>query len=687
MIPELGHFSLILALCLAVTLGVVPLVGAFRRNERMMSLARPLAQGQFLFIVFAFGCLIYSFISSDFSVTNVATNSNTKLPIYYRITASWGSHEGSLLLWMLMLAGWTFAVSIFSKNLPLEVIARVLAVMGLIAIGFLLFMLVTSNPFERLVPAAIEGRDLNPLLQDPGMIYHPPMLYMGYVGFSVAFAFAVAALLGGKLDATWARWSRPWTTAAWIFLTIGIALGSAWAYYELGWGGWWFWDPVENASFMPWLVGTALIHSLAVTEKRGIFKSWTVLLAIIAFSLSLLGTFLVRSGVLTSVHAFATDPTRGVFILAFLVIVIGCSLALYAWRAPTLGLAKAPGAFTPTSRESFLLANNILMVVAMLAVALGTLYPLFMDALGYGKISVGPPYFDLVFGLLMLPALFLMAVGPIARWRNATLPELVTRLKWAMAIAVIAGIAVPLLMGKFSVWIAIGLTLAVWIVSASITAIAHRFKQTAAPGLIAKIKANTTSFYGMHAGHIGIAIFVVGVTMVKGYESERDIRLAPGETATESGYSFKFVSLADVPGPNYTAIKGSFEVSKDGKLVRELNPEKRRYFSSGQMMTEAAIDAGFTRDVYVALGEPVEDSKNGAWSVRIYVKPFVDWIWFGCLMMAFGGMLALADKRYRMKLKVKQGAAIEPNMAGKSSPEPVLINATAKNMVKPQGGD
>jgi cytochrome c-type biogenesis protein CcmF len=687
MIPELGHFSLILALCLAVTLGVVPLVGAFRSDTRLMNLARPLAQGQFLFIVFAFGCLVYSFISSDFSVTNVATNSNTKLPVYYRITASWGSHEGSLLLWMLMLAGWTFAVSIFSKNLPLEVIARVLAVMGLIAIGFLLFMLATSNPFERLIPAAVEGRDLNPLLQDPGMIYHPPMLYMGYVGFSVAFAFAVAALLGGKLDATWARWSRPWTTAAWIFLTIGIALGSAWAYYELGWGGWWFWDPVENASFMPWLVGTALIHSLAVTEKRGIFKSWTVLLAIMAFSLSLLGTFLVRSGVLTSVHAFATDPTRGVFILAFLVIVIGCSLALYAWRAPTLGLAKAPGLFTPVSRESFLLANNILMVVAMLAVALGTLYPLFMDALGYGKISVGPPYFDLVFGLLMLPALFLMAVGPIARWRNATLPELVVRLKWAMAIAVIAGVGIPLVMGKFSAWIAIGLTFAIWIISASITAIAHRFKQTAATGFFAKLKANSTSFYGMHTGHIGIAVFVIGVTMVKGYESERDIRLAPGETATESGYDFKFVSLAEAPGPNYAAIKGNFEISKNGKLLTVVNPEKRRYFSSGQMMTEAAIDSGFTRDLYVALGEPVEDSKNGAWSVRIYVKPFIDWIWFGCLIMAFGGMLALADKRYRLKVKAKQGADIEPKMAGKPHPEPGLATTSTKNIVKPLGGD
>ena len=396
MVPELGNFSLVLALCLALTLGVVPMVGAFRNDQRLMAVARPLAQGQFLFVAFAFACLIYSFVASDFSVLNVATNSNTKLPVHYRVAASWGSHEGSLLLWVLMLSGWTFAVSQFSKNLPQEVLARVMAVMGLIAVGFLLFMLTTSNPFERMTAVA-EGRDLNPLLQDIGMIIHPPMLYMGYVGFSVAFAFAVAALLGGKLDATWTRWSRPWTTAAWIFLTIGICLGSAWAYYELGWGGWWFWDPVENASFMPWLVGTALIHSLAVTEKRGVFKSWTVLLAIIAFSLSLLGTFLVRSGVLTSVHAFATDPRRGVFILAFLTVVIGSSLALYAWRAPKLGLARVPGAFSPSSRESFLLANNVLMVVAMLAVALGTLYPLFMDALGYGKISVGPPYFDLVF--------------------------------------------------------------------------------------------------------------------------------------------------------------------------------------------------------------------------------------------------------------------------------------------------
>ncbi len=654
MVPELGHFSLILSLCLAIALGTLPLVGAYRGDQRLLSLARPLAHGQFVFIVFAFACLVYSFISSDFSVQNVAANSNTKLPVYYRITASWGSHEGSLLLWVLMLAGWTFAVSIFSRNLPQQVIARVLAVMGMIMVGFLLFMLLTSNPFDRLLPAAIEGRDLNPLLQDPGMIYHPPMLYMGYVGFSVAFAFAVAALIGGKLDATWARWSRPWTTAAWCFLTLGIALGSAWAYYELGWGGWWFWDPVENASFMPWLVGTALIHSLAVTEKRGVFKSWTILLAILAFSLSLLGTFLVRSGVLTSVHAFATDPKRGVFILAFLVIVIGGSLALYAWRAPKLGLGKVPRDFSPASRESLLLANNVLLVVALLAVILGTLYPLFLDALKLGKISVGPPYFDAVFYPLMAPALFLMAVGPISRWQNATLPDLVSRLKWAFGVAVASGIAIPLIMGKWTPMIALGLLLATWIIAACVTALVHRFQATPGTSLVAKISANRSSYYGMHLAHVGIAVFVIGVTLVKGYETERDVRMAPGQTVSEGGYEFKFVKVSDAPGPNYSAIEGRFDVSKNGSVVATLTPEKRRYFASGQTMTEASINAGFTRDIYVALGEPVEGAADGAWGVRIYVKPFINWIWGGCLLMALGGALAMMDRRYRLKVKVRQ---------------------------------
>src|SRR5688572_29045717 len=464
MVPEIGQFALILALLLALIQGVLPIIGAARGIPAWIALARPAAQGQFTFVAIAFGCLAWSFAANDFSVVNVATNSNSQLPLQYRLAATWGSHEGSLLLWVLMLNAWTVAVTVFSRHLPDEMAARVVGVMGLIAVGFLLFMLLTSNPFERLLPAAADGRDLNPLLQDPGMVIHPPMLYMGYVGFSVAFAFAIAALLSGRLDATWARWSRPWTTAAWCFLTIGIMLGSWWAYYELGWGGWWFWDPVENASFMPWLVGTALIHSLAVTEKRGSFKSWTVLLAISAFSLSLLGTFLVRSGVLTSVHAFATDPKRGVFILAFLVIVIGGSLALFAWRAPRVGLGAG---FAPVSRESMLLANNVLLTVAMAAVMLGTLYPLFLDALNLGKISVGPPYFDAVFYPLMAPAIFLMAVGPVASWKQASLPALWTRLRWALGAAAVAAIVIPLLLGRVSLPIAVALWLAFWVVFAT----------------------------------------------------------------------------------------------------------------------------------------------------------------------------------------------------------------------------
>ena len=651
MIPELGNFSLVIALCLAIVLGIVPMIGAARGNVQWMSLARPLATGQFLFVAFAFGCLIYSFVTSDFSVKNVVANSNTKLPVYYKITASWGSHEGSLLLWVLMLSGWTFAVSLFSRNLPQEVIARVLAVLGLIAIGFFLFMLMTSNPFERVFPAALEGRDLNPLLQDPGMIYHPPMLYRGYVGFSVAFAFALAALIGGRLDATWARWSRPWTTAAWIFLTLGIALGSAWAYYELGWGGWWFWDPVENASFMPWLIGTALIHSLAVTEKRGIFKSWTVLLAIMAFSMSLLGTFLVRSGVLTSVHAFATDPARGAFILAFLVVVIGVSLALFAWRAPQLGLAKIPGGFAGISRESFLLANNVLLVVAMLAVMLGTLYPLFLDALKLGKISVGAPYFDTVFYPLMAPALFLMAIGPMVAWRQASLPDLWTRLKWALGVAVASAVITPFVMGKWSLLVALGLLLAFWIIAACVAALVFRLRATAGNSVWAKLRANSSSYYAMHLAHVGMAVFVIGVTLVRGYESERDVRLAVGESVTEGAYTFKFAAIGDAPGPNYSAVMARFEVSKNGQLVAVLAPEKRTYFASGQTMTEAAIDSGFTRDIYVALGEPVENATDGAWGVRLYIKPFIDWIWAGCILMALGGVLAIADKRYRVAVR------------------------------------
>jgi cytochrome c-type biogenesis protein CcmF len=653
MVPELGHFALILALLLALIQGSVPLVGAARGVPAWMRLARPVAQGQFVFIAIAFGCLVWAFVSNDFSVLNVASNSNSKLPVYYRVTASWGSHEGSLLLWVLMLSGWMVAVSVFSRRLPEDMVARVLGVMGLVSVGFLLFLLLTSNPFERLFPAAAEGRDLNPLLQDPGMIIHPPMLYMGYVGFSVAFAFAIAALLGGKLDASWARWSRPWTTTAWIFLTIGIMLGSWWAYYELGWGGWWFWDPVENASFMPWLVGTALIHSLAATEKRGSFKSWTVLLAIAAFSLSLLGTFLVRSGVLTSVHAFATDPARGVFILAFLVIVIGSSLALYAWRAPKVGLG---GSFELVSRESFLLANNVLLVVAAGTVFLGTLYPLFVDALGMGKISVGPPYFDAVFVPLMAPAVFLMGIGPLASWKSAAPKEIARRLRWAFGTAVILALLLPWAAGKWTPLISFGLLLALWVAASVVTGVWLRLRQSAGGGsLRERLGRQSRSWYGMHVAHLGIAVFIVGVTMVKGYETEMDVKMNVGDTVAIDPYTFRFDGVIERSGPNYDAVRGTLTVIRDGKLRYVLHPEKRFYHASGQTMTEAGINTGFFGDLYASLGEPIGAS---AWSVRVYHKPFVDWIWIGCVVMALGGVLAVADRRYRVAGRREESAPV-----------------------------
>jgi len=645
-IPEIGHFSLILALLVALLLGSLPIIGAARGNAAWMSLAKPLSRVQFLLIGFAFVCLAYAFATKDYSVLYVASNSNSKLPLAFRIAAVWGGHEGSLLLWALILSIWTVAVSLFSKHLPDDMRARILGVMGIISVGFLLFMLMVSNPFERLIPAAIDGRDLNPLLQDPGMIFHPPMLYMGYVGFSVAFAFAIAALLGGQLDAAWARWSRPWTTLAWVFLTLGIMAGSNWAYYELGWGGWWFWDAVENASFMPWLVGTALIHSLAVTEKRGSFKAWTVLLAICAFSLSLLGTFLVRSGVLTSVHAFATDPRRGVFILAFLIVVIGGSLALFAWRAPTVGRG---GKFDVVSRESFLLANNVLLAVAATSVLLGTLYPLFVDALGYGKISVGPPYFDAVFAPLMAPALFLMGIGPIARWKEAPLPELAKRLRWALGISIALAIILPMMLGNFTPWIGFGLFLAFWVLATSVELIYQRLRLSNLP-LLASIRSNSRSWWGMVIAHLGIAVFTFGVTIVKGYESEIAVKMAPGEVAHLAGYDFTFDGVREVQGPNYEASIGQIHVSKNGVLRTILEPQKRLYTVTNMPMTEAGISPHLIHDLYASLGEPLE---NGAWSVRIYHKPLVEWIWFGCLMMGFGGILALTDKRYRVKNRNK----------------------------------
>ncbi|MSQ64091.1 MAG: heme lyase CcmF/NrfE family subunit [Betaproteobacteria bacterium] len=632
MIPELGQFALIVALAIALAQAALSLTGAARGTPGFMAVARPAAQGLFVFVAFAFGCLAWSFYSNDFSVLNVATNSNSRLPTAYRIAATWGSHEGSLLLWVLMLSVWMLAVSVFSRSLPEDMVARILGVMGLVAVGFLSFMLFTSNPFERLLPAAAEGHDLNPLLQDPGMVFHPPMLYMGYVGFSVAFAFAIAALLDGRLDASWARWSRPWTTAAWIFLTIGIALGSFWAYYELGWGGWWFWDPVENASFMPWLIGTALIHSLAVTEKRGAFKAWTVLLAIIAFSLSLLGTFLVRSGVLTSVHAFATDPKRGIFILCFLAVVIGGSLSLYAWRANRV----APGArFELLSRESMLLANSVLLLVACGAVMLGTLYPLFLDALGLGKISVGPPYFDSVFMPLMAPAILLAGIGPLMAWRKGDAAQLVRRLRWIAIVALLGALFVPLAFGRWAALTSTGLLLAFWILAGTLTSLIIRIRSRT------KI---TSAFLGMLLAHAGVGVFVIGITLVKSYESERDLRMAPGETAELGGYSFRFEGVREVSGPNYAATRGTIFVQRDGATIARLEPEKRVYLVQRNPMTEAAIDAGISRDVYVALGEAVG---GDAWTVRIHIKPFIRWIWIGCLMMAFGGLLAAIDRRYR----------------------------------------
>ena len=645
MIPELGHFALIVALTLALAQAVLSLTGAFTGRAALLATARPVAIGQALFVLAAWVALATCFVTSDFSVVNVVTNSNSKLPAPYRFAATWGSHEGSLLLWTLMLGGWTFAVTVASRHLPERMVARVLGVLGLVSVGFLLFMLLTSNPFERVLPPAEEGRDLNPLLQDPGMVIHPPMLYMGYVGFSVAFAFALSALMEGRLDAAWARWSRPWTTLAWCFLTIGIMLGSWWAYNELGWGGWWFWDPVENASFMPWLAGTALIHSLAVTEKRGAFRSWTVLLAIIAFSLSLVGTFLVRSGVLTSVHAFATDPKRGVFILMFLVIVIGGSLALFMWRAPKVGLGSD---FTPVSRESMLLANNVLLAVALSAVLLGTLYPLFLDALNLGKISVGPPYFDTVFYPLMAPAIFLMALGPLASWKRARLPDLWVRLRWALAISLAVALLLPLVLGRWSAAVASGLWLAFWVISATALMVAHRLRTAPQPTWGARLRAQSLSWYGMTVAHLGVALFIVGVTLVKGYETERDLRMVVGDHVEVGGYDFTFRGTHDVAGPNYNAVRGEFEVRRAGspEVLMVMEPEKRQYRATGMVMTEAAIDSGVTRDLYVSLGEPVE---SGVWGVRVYHKPFVDWIWGGCFVMAAGGLLALCDRRYRSR--------------------------------------
>ncbi|WP_397449047.1 heme lyase CcmF/NrfE family subunit [Pseudomonas sp. NA-150] len=645
MIPELGHLAMILALCFALVQASVPLIGAWRGDRLWMSLAQPAAWGQFAFLVFAFGTLTYSFMTDDFSVGYVANNSNSSLPWYYKFSAVWGAHEGSLLLWALILGGWTFAVSIFSRQLPQVMLARVLAVMGMISVGFLLFLILTSNPFSRVLPQIpADGHDLNPLLQDIGLIVHPPMLYMGYVGFSVAFAFAIAALLGGRLDAAWARWSRPWTIVAWAFLGVGITLGSWWAYYELGWGGWWFWDPVENASFMPWLVGTALIHSLAVTEKRGVFKSWTVLLAIAAFSLSLLGTFLVRSGVLTSVHAFASDPARGVFILIFLLVVVGGSLTLFAFRAPVV---KSQVGFGLWSRETLLLGNNLVLVVAASMILLGTLYPLVVDALSGDKMSVGPPYFNALFVPLMALLMVVMAVGVLVRWKD-------TPVKWLAGMlapvlvgsAVLAGLAALVL--RDTQWGSLAtFMLAGWVLLACVRDVLDKTRHK---GLIKGVRGLARSYWGMHVAHIGIAVCALGVVLSSQNSAERDLRMAPGDSVHLGGYEFNFEGTKHFQGPNFTSDKGTIRVLEGGKEVAVLHPEKRLFTVQQSMMTEAGIDPGFRRDLYVALGEPLE---NGAWAVRLHVKPFVRWIWFGGLLTGLGGVLAATDRRYRVKVKSK----------------------------------
>ena len=639
MIPELGHFALIVALCVAVTQSVLPLVGASLGIQRWIRVAKPAALAQLLFVALAYACLTWAFLSHDFSVLYVAQNSNSELPLIYRISGVWGSHEGSLLLWSLVLAVWTAAVALFTPNVPGAMRARVLGVLGLISCGFLLFIIVTSNPFERLLPAAVEGSDLNPLLQDIGLAIHPPMLYLGYVGFSVAFAFSIAALISGQVDSAWARWSRPWTNVAWLFLTLGIALGSWWAYYELGWGGWWFWDPVENASFMPWLIGTALMHSLAITEKRGTFKAWTALLAIFAFSLSLLGTFLVRSGVLTSVHAFASDPERGVYILGFLFLVVGGSLTLYAWRAPLLKSAAKTSLF---SRDSALLLNNIFLAVVTAAILLGTLYPIAMDALG-SKISVGPPYFNLMFFSLTAPLGALIGVGMLIRWRGDRWTRLQARLVLLAAAAVLLALLLSAALPAWHLKAVLGLAMACWIALTAVLAIRGRLRNRS---LSSALRTTPAGFYGMLLGHLGIAVFIVGVTLTSLYTVEKDLRMAPGDQYSVGGYEFTFHGVSELDIANYVATRGGFSVrSQSGGYRTELFPEKRIYRVQQSPMTEAAIDPGFTRDLFVALGEPLDDA--GAWAVRIYYKPFIRWIWLGAIIMALGGLFAASDRRYR----------------------------------------
>ncbi|HEY1847245.1 MAG TPA: heme lyase CcmF/NrfE family subunit [Buttiauxella sp.] len=650
MMPEVGNFLLCLALGLSLLLSVYPLWGVQRNDARLMGSARPLAWALFITVLASFLILVHAFVVNDFTVLYVASNSNTELPVWYRVAATWGAHEGSLMLWVLLMSGWTFAVALLSREMPRDALARVLAVMGMVNVGFLLFIILTSNPFIRTLPDfPIEGRDLNPLLQDVGLIFHPPLLYMGYVGFSVAFAFSIAALMAGKLDSSWARWTRPWTLAAWSFLTVGIVLGSWWAYYELGWGGWWFWDPVENASFMPWLAGTALIHSLSTTEKRGSFKAWTVLLAITAFSLCLLGTFLVRSGVLVSVHSFASDPARGMFILAFLVIVIGGSLLLYAVKGSKVRSRVGNGLW---SRESFLLGNNVLLVAAMLVVLLGTLLPLVHKQLGLGSISIGEPFFNTMFTALMAPFALLLGIGPLVRWRRDEPQKLFKRLLIALVVTVALSLALPWLMqDRVEAMTIVGLLMAIWVFVLALMEVYER--ATHRRGLLLGLWKLPRSHWGMVLGHLGLAVTVVGIAFSQNYSVERDVRMKAGDSIDIHQYHFVFRDVHDLVGPNYRGGVGIIDVTRNGKPEATLRAEKRFYNSSRSMMTEAAIDAGFTRDLYAALGEELED---GSWAVRLYYKPFVRWIWAGGLLMTLGGLCCLLDPRYRSRKKVPEAA-------------------------------
>ena len=643
MIPEIGHFALVLAFAVSICLAALPLYGYFTRQQGFLATAKPLALLQGLALAVSFGVLIYGFLTHDFTIKYVADNSNLDLPWHFRMSAVWGAHEGSLLLWVLILSLWGVAVALFSRGIPDHMAALVLAVMGIIGVGFLAFMLFTSNPFVRILPfAPSNGADLNPLLQDPGLIFHPPMLYMGYVGLSVAFAFAMASLISGELDSMWARWSRPWTTVAWAFLTLGIALGSWWAYYELGWGGWWFWDPVENASLIPWLVATALMHSLAVTEKRGLFRSWTLLLAIAAFSLSLLGTFLVRSGVLTSVHAFANDPERGVFILGFLVLVIGGSLALYAVRASKV---SEPGEFSWISRESFLLFNNLILTVMAVSVLLGTLYPLLVDATGGGKVSVGAPFFNAVFVPLTAILVSGMAFGPLSKWRRSDDPRLYRPLIVTMIVSVVAGLVWPIsLGGQYSTATAIGVTLALWLAIA--TAVDFVKKTSNYGGIRQAFARVERGMFGMWFAHLGLAVTIFGVVMVENHTEHRDLRMGVGDTQQLGYYEVRMTELSVLRGPNYVADQATFEIYRGDRLYKTVFPQKRRYNASGMVMTEASIDSGFTRDLYIAMGEPLD---GGDWAVRLSVKPYVDWIWVGAFLMGLGGFISVTDKRYRKR--------------------------------------